>query len=611
MEVCPSCQKQIDSIKLLKCKFCEKNFCSLGCLVKHASTHLGNNDPSINIRNRLKRRQSENLTEQYNFLTGGDFKEKSNFDKQYDISNFSKVIEDIFPKQLGSGSFGRVFLVQHNETKKLFAQKVIEKRKLMMSYGKLDIIYNEINIKSKLDHENIIKLYNFNEDNENINIIMEYAPNGNLYDLIMKEKNGFDEYKAFEYFIQVVNAVYYLQTNNIIHRDIKPENILIGEDNKIKLCDFGWAKELTLENRSTFCGTVEYMAPEIVGSENYDYGVDIWSLGILLYELLYGHSPFKANNTKNVILNIKSHELTYDDNKNNTVSKSCKDLIQKILNNNPQKRYKIKDILEHPFVKKYSEKYVYSLKKNPSKKINADEDEDDIIKIKRANTKYETSKHPQKFFKFNSKIITTPQHPNVPNTEKKPNIKPTRLNYDDLSPKKLSSTKQIKLLQKFNDTIQSQFEKAKKSIENISFKNSESCTFEDFRDGQFKNTNTNKDKNINNNINKENEEKIYDEKIKKMYKKHLSSKFSNAFTFANINNNNNIKDINNEEDKKDNAYFIQSKMSSESKKSQSNKNVIFENELEESIEDEEQKAAIDRLNRAFEKFGKENVNNMN
>ena len=79
-----------------------------------------------------------------------------------------------------------------------------------MSYGKLDIIYNEINIHSKLDHENIIKLYNFNEDNENINIIMEYAPNGNLYDLITKEKTGFSEYKAFEYFIQVVNAVYYL-----------------------------------------------------------------------------------------------------------------------------------------------------------------------------------------------------------------------------------------------------------------------------------------------------------------------------------------------------------------------------------------------------------------
>ena len=598
MEVCPTCQKQIDSIKLLKCKFCEKNFCSLGCLVKHASTHLGNNDPSINIRNLLKRRQSENLTEQYNFITGGDFKEKTNFDKKYDINNFTKVIEDIFPKQLGSGSFGRVFLVSHNETKKLFALKVIDKRKLLMSYGKLDIIYNEINIHAKLDHENIIKLYNFNEDNENINIVMEYAPNGNLYDLITKTKTGFDEYKAFEYFIQVVNAVHYLHNNNIIHRDIKPENILIGEDNKIKLCDFGWAKELSLENRSTFCGTVEYMAPEIVGSENYDYGVDIWSLGILLYELLYGHSPFKANNTKNVILNIKSHELTYDDT-NKTVSKSCKDLIQKILNNNPQKRYKIKDILEHPFVKKYSEKYVYSFKKKSSTNLNnIDEEDGGIIKIKRANTKYISSKNPQKFFRFNTKIIATPQHQNVPNTEKKVNIKSHRLNYDDISPKKLSSSKQIKLLQKFNDSLQSQFEKAKKSIENINFQNSESCTFEDFRDGQLKNNNMN-----NKIISKESEEKKFDEKIKKMYKKHQSSKFNNAFNFNNINNNN-------EEDKKE-CEFINGKMSSESKKSQTNKNIIFENELEESIEDEEQKAAIERLNRAYEKFGKENINNIN
>ena len=598
MEVCPTCQKQIDSIKLLKCKFCEKNFCSLGCLVKHASTHLGNNNPSINIRNLLKRRQSENLTEQYNFITGGDFKEKTNFDKKYDINNFTKVIEDIFPKQLGSGSFGRVFLVSHNETKKLFALKVIDKRKLLMSYGKLDIIYNEINIHAKLDHENIIKLYNFNEDNENINIVMEYAPNGNLYDLITKTKTGFDEYKAFEYFIQVVNAVHYLHNNNIIHRDIKPENILIGEDNKIKLCDFGWAKELSLENRSTFCGTVEYMAPEIVGSENYDYGVDIWSLGILLYELLYGHSPFKANNTKNVILNIKSHELTYDDT-NKTVSKSCKDLIQKILNNNPQKRYKIKDILEHPFVKKYSEKYVYSFKKKSSTNLNnIDEEDGGIIKIKRANTKYISSKNPQKFFRFNTKIIATPQHQNVPNTEKKVNIKSHRLNYDDISPKKLSSSKQIKLLQKFNDSLQSQFEKAKKSIENINFQNSESCTFEDFRDGQLKNNNMN-----NKIISKESEEKKFDEKIKKMYKKHQSSKFNNAFNFNNINNNN-------EEDKKE-CEFINGKMSSESKKSQINKNIIFENELEESIEDEEQKAASERLNRAYEKFGKENINNIN
>ena len=361
MEFCPSCFKDISSTKLLKCKFCERNFCSLSCLINHAQTHQVNPNSSNSLVYSLKRRQSDNLTEQYSFLTSGDFRDKINFDKKYDFKNFTKVIEDIFPKQLGTGSFGRVFLVSHNETKELFALKTIEKRKIMTTYGKLDIIYSEINIHSKLSHQNIIKLYNMYEDDDTINIIMEYAPNGNLYQSIKKEKNGFSESKAFDYFIQVINAVYYLHSNHIIHRDIKPENLLLCEDNKLKLCDFGWAKELSLENRSTFCGTMEYMAPEIVGSENYDYSVDIWSLGILLYELLFGHSPFKGNNTNNIIQNIKSHELNYDD-KNKKISKSCKDLIQKLLNMNPQKRIKIKDILEHPFIKKHAKKFSYPKK---------------------------------------------------------------------------------------------------------------------------------------------------------------------------------------------------------------------------------------------------------
>ena len=585
----------VSHLKLLKCKFCEKNLCCLSCLVKHASTHLGSNDPSINIVNSLKRRQSENLTEQYIFITGGDFKEKTNFDKKYDYNNFSKVIEDIFPKQLGSGSFGRVFLVSHNETKKLYALKVIDKRKLLISYGKLDIIYNEINIHSKLDHENIIKLYNVHEDNENINIIMEYAPNGNLYELITKEKNGFSEYKAFEYFIQVVNAVYYLHNNNIIHRDIKPENILIGDDNKIKLCDFGWAKELTLENRSTFCGTIEYMAPEIVENENYDYGVDIWSLGILLYELLYGHSPFKANNTKNVILNIKSHELTYDDN-NKNVSKSCKDLIKKLLNNNPQKRYKIRDILEHPFIKKHSEKYLSTFKKKSNSALN--EEEDKLYKIKRANTRYISSKN-QQFFKLNSKNISfTPKI--VPTTAKKVDIKPRKLNYD-LSPKKLSSTKQIELLEKFNDSLQNQLEKAKKSIENISFKNTEHCTFEDFRDNQFSSAKKRQikfkgiekiDENVDISNRHEHHHNHHKNDESKKYKRHISSKFNNLMY-------------------KKQEVIDNKNRSNSSQKNRSNKNIIIENDFEDIIDGEEQKAALDRLNKAFERFGKENLNTIN
>ena len=363
MEICPTCHKDIESFKLLKCKFCEKNFCSLSCLINHASTHQKNPNSSKSLVNSLKRRQSENLTEQYSFITSGDFGEKINFNKKYSFNNFTKVIEGIFPKQLGQGSFGRVFLVSHNETKELYALKTIEKRKILMTYGKLDNIYDEINIHSKLYHQNIINLYNVYEDEETINIIMEYAKEGNLYHLIKKEKNGFSEQKSYEYFIQIINAVYYLHSNNIIHRDIKPENILIGDDNKLKLCDFIWAKKVNLENISTFCSTMEYMAPEIVGSENYDYSVDIWSLGILLYELLFGHSPFNADSNKNIIFNIKKHELNYD-NENKKISNSCKDLIERLLNENPQKRLRIKDILEHPFIKKYSKKALLYTKKS-------------------------------------------------------------------------------------------------------------------------------------------------------------------------------------------------------------------------------------------------------
>ena len=588
MEICPTCKKEIEKLKLLKCKFCDKNFCTLSCLINHASTHLGNSDSSNNLVNSLKRRQSENLTEQYVFITSGDFKEKINFDEKYAYENFTKVIEDIFPKQLGSGSFGRVYLVSHNDLKNLFALKVIDKRKLMVSYGKLDIIYNEINIHSKLAHENIIKLYNVHEDNENINIIMEYAENGNLYELISKEKNGLTEAKAFDYFIQVVNAVYYLHNNNIIHRDIKPENILIGNDNKIKLCDFGWAKELTLENRSTFCGTVEYMAPEIVGSENYDYSVDIWSLGILLYELLYGHSPFKASNTKNVILNIKTHELTYDD-KNKQISKSCKDLIQKLLDSNPQKRLKIKDILEHPFVKKHSKKYSYKkklssvinedkIKDNFNQNINGNNTDNDSDKkldniIKRSNTRYISSKNQER---FGIKLLSQKElfFPGInEETEESNKKKGIKNNF--------KSNKQLVFLERFRDSLNVQLEKAKKSIENISFKTTTNCTFEDFRDGQFNNENKNENKN---------EENI------RRYKKHKSSKYNN-YMFNNLG----LGDNNNTSKKLENKI----------KKSVSNKNIIFENDLEDIVDDPEEMAALDRLNKAYERFGKENVNVLN
>ena len=581
MEFCPSCFKEISSTKFLKCKFCERNFCSLSCLINHVQTHQVNPNSSNSLVYSLKRRQSENLTEQYSFLTSGDFRDIINFDKKYEFQNFTKVIEDIFPKQLGTGSFGRVYLVSHNETKELFALKTIEKRKIMTTYGKLDIIYNEINIHSKLSHQNIIKLYNMHEDDETINIIMEYAPNGNLYQMIKKEKNGFSESKAFDYFIQVINAVYYLHSNNIIHRDIKPENLLLCEDNKLKLCDFGWAKELSLENRSTFCGTMEYMAPEIVGSENYDYSVDIWSLGILLYELLFGHSPFKGSNTNNIIQNIKSHELNYDD-KNKKISKSCKDLIQKLLNMNPQKRLKIKDILEHPFIKKHAKKFSSSKKvqifnddkiknmlnknlhdmnnNNSSKKIIDNLNNKTLKRCNTLNTKFIKGSN------FGVNFVSSKQllFKDIKQSE---NSKKNNINENHKSSKKLV------LLEKFRYSLNVQLEKAKKSIENISFKNTQNFTFEDIRDSQI-----------------QNESNDYF----KRYKKYKSSKYNNYYNFNNLKN---------EENK--------IKNSNEEKKSISNKNIIFENNYEDFVEGPEEIEALKRLDKVYAKYEKQNLGMIN
>ena len=575
MEICPSCSKVIPSLKLLKCKFCERNYCSLSCLINHAKSHQVNPNTSINLVNSLKRRQSDNLTEQYSFITSGDFHDKINFDKKYEFNNFTKVIEGIFPKELGSGSFGRVFLVAHNETKELFALKTIEKRKIMTTYGRLDIIHEEINIHSKLSHQNIIKLYNIYEDEETINIIMEYAPKGNLYHLIKQEKNGFSEHKAFEYFIQILNAVYYLHSNNIIHRDIKPENILISADNKLKLCDFGWAKELTLENRSTFCGTMEYMAPEIVGSENYDYSVDIWSLGILLYELLFGHSPFKANTTNNIIQNIKSHELNYD---NKNLSNSCKDLIQKLLEMNPQKRLKLKDILEHSFIKKHSKLLIYK-KKSPTKMTNLDKIQNRlnknikvIINNNPSNNEAQLSKD-----KKNKKMQRSNTFINS-NIDFKFGIKSIsskQILFKDIKEKETSkkyshkSNKQLAILAKFRYSLNAQLEKAKKSIENISFKNSENFTFEDIRDSQLL-----KDKNND----------------YRFYKKYKSSKYNNYYNF------NNFKT----EESKVKEY-------KEDKKSISSKNIIEENIFEDLVDGSEELEAIKRLNKAYAKYERKNL----
>ncbi len=470
MDFCAQCHSEIEK-KILMCNFCSKYFCRITCLMEHSSLHSKTKkfDSLNSLVTTLKKQQSKQETIQYSFITPGIFTDNYKYFPEYDLKNFSKVFIGIIPAELGKGSFGRVYLVTHNITKKKYALKVINKRKLIQTYGNCQLIKNEVEIHSKLNHRNIIRLYNMHETNDEFQILLEYADKGNLFSLIQKD-NGFNESKAYEYFIQMVNAVYFLHQNNIIHRDIKPENILLGENDLLKLCDFGWAKELTINKRSTFCGTMEYMAPEIMGNEKYDFSVDVWSLGILLYELIMGHSPFRSKKDRNIVIKIKLHDLVFDKNKN--LSQECIDLIKGLLDSNPLTRLRLKDIFEHPFViinSKKSQKNVI-----PRRKESLDDSNENIMKFLKGKKENFTEEfnNLKKKFGFDSKLSL------------KNKISSKQLFFGEFkSENKILSVKNIKnvLLSKMTNEL----EKGKKKVDDLNFKKQKQFSFEDFRDTEI------------------------------------------------------------------------------------------------------------------------------
>ncbi len=121
---------------------------------------------------------------------------------------------------------------------------------------------------------------------------MEYADNGSLFQYLRK-KRKFSESESFVYFFQTCLGIDYLHKKSIIHRDLKPENLLLDRERNIKLCDFGWSAEASVQQkRTTFCGTIDYMAPEMIKNQAHDHTLDIWCLGVLLYEMVHGFAPF-------------------------------------------------------------------------------------------------------------------------------------------------------------------------------------------------------------------------------------------------------------------------------------------------------------------------------
>ena len=291
-------------------------------------------------------------------------------EEKYDFSNFN-ILKN---KQIGQGAFSNVYLCENNVDKKNYACKLIPKKTVHENGVGLDVIYNEISIHEKIIHPNIVRMYNHYENDENIYCFLEYIEGETLYSKIKNNPSGLNEREAFKIFSQIIKAIKFLHNNKIIHRDIKLENFLIKkEKNKeiIKLCDFGWSVQLTDEmpKRVTTCGTFEYMSPELINEEPYDYCIDVWALGVLLYELLHGKTPFSSsdnNDFEEIFKNVMKNNFKIKE----SVSNNCKKLIMKFLKKNPEERININDVENESWFKEYCEDENNNENENVNENVN-------------------------------------------------------------------------------------------------------------------------------------------------------------------------------------------------------------------------------------------------
>ncbi|EAR97251.2 plant dual-specificity MAP kinase kinase family domain protein (macronuclear) [Tetrahymena thermophila SB210] len=256
--------------------------------------------------------------------------------------------------RLGKGAFGKVYKTKLQKTGQIFALKQMEKQQILKQ-GMVKQIQTEVKVMYSLDHPNIIKLYNHFEEDAYIYLMIEYASGGQLWQKLTKE-GRFDENTVKRYMADIILAVEYLHSQNppIIHRDIKPENLILDENGRVKLVDFGWSN-FKNRLRMTYCGTLDYLAPEMILELGHDEKLDIWSLGVLIFELITGKAPFapkveNANidqNQARQILedNILKVKLDYP----NDFPQLAKDLVNNLCKKEPNQRKTLPEIKKHPW----------------------------------------------------------------------------------------------------------------------------------------------------------------------------------------------------------------------------------------------------------------------
>lgn len=236
-------------------------------------------------------------------------------------------------KVIGKGAFGTVTLVKHKVSGSLYAMKVLKKASLVLHLKEAEHTKAERQILEDVSHPFIVKLFYAFQTKEKLHMILEYASGGELFTQLAAERMFSEEVASF-YAAELVLALEHLHSLGIIYRDLKPENCLLDTDGHVVLTDFGLSKVSVDEKTNTVCGTVEYMAPEVLMEMHYDQTVDWWSLGVLMYDMLTGSPPFGGGNRKKTMENIlkKKLNLPY------YLTPDAKDILNRLLRKNPNVR---------------------------------------------------------------------------------------------------------------------------------------------------------------------------------------------------------------------------------------------------------------------------------
>ena len=263
----------------------------------------------------------------------------------------AKISDFELLKVVGKGSFGKVYLAKHKETQKYYAIKVLQKKAVMKRNEVKHIMSERSVLLRNVSHPFLVGLHYSFQTATKLYFVLDYVNGGEIFYHLQRERT-FDEHRAGFYAAEIVLALSYLHSNNIVYRDLKPENCLLDSEGHIVLTDFGLCKEDLKpgETTGTFCGTPEYLAPEVLRKQQYGRPVDWWCLGAVVYEMLYGLPPYYSRNVAEMYDGILTKPLLLRP----TISSQARDLLGKLLIKDPSLRLGSgtndgKEVMAHKF----------------------------------------------------------------------------------------------------------------------------------------------------------------------------------------------------------------------------------------------------------------------